>query len=109
MCTLLSCPCVHTFVCYPMYACKCTQYVNGCTVYMFMMCVNVQFGDLTLMFFSLCFTLNKEKVLKARLQTSLAKTLAPLFSRCTLLRKGAAARVMWLLVFCPNKQAVHSL
>lgn len=49
------------------------------------------------------------KVLKAKLQTSLAKTLVSVFSRCTLLREGAAARVMWLLVVCPNKQAACNL
>lgn len=73
---------------------------------------SVQFSDFALMFFSLCFSLRKgggAKVLKATLQTALAKTLASVFSRCTLLREGAAARVMWLLVVCPDKQAVHNL
>lgn len=80
---------------------------------MHILCVSVQFSDFVLMFFSLCFSLRRGgggvKVLKAKLQTSLAKTLASVFSRCTLLRKGAVARVLWLLVVCPNKQAVHNL
>lgn len=48
-------------------------------------------------------------VLKAKLQTFLAQTLAPVFSRCTMLTKGGIARLMRRLVVCPNKQAAHSL
>lgn len=71
-------------------------------------------GDFSLMFFSLIVAWVSErklgeKQLKVKPLTFLAKTLALVFSRCTLLRKGPVARVMWLLVFCPYKQAVHNL
>lgn len=115
MCVFLSVPvCAHRHSICSVHLCMHMHMHSVCyymSIGIYMLCVSVQLSYFALMFFSLGFTLRKggAKVLKAKLQTSLAKTLALVFSRCTLLRKGAVARVMWLLVVCPNKQAVYNL